>query len=405
MTDNISETITSSLDLEKIAAFLALQPPHKLRTTTLHNAWLQPMRGLSGGVMLGPDLDIFRQKKQWKSIDSFDVITTPETCLDGEYIYGGPIGHLHFGHVMAEFVHRIVPSIQRFGAGRFIFVARHRGPDKFETLPSWLQDIFAFLGISSNNIKIINSPCRVEHLHICQQGSCLGGDPEKSYLDLLSSFSSYRIASLNMNEIEPKNIYVSRSNLPPGGNFLGEYYIESLLRKKEVSIVYPEKLYFAQQFATYKAAKKILFCEGSAAHGCQLFGSSDLNDVILIGKREISTYKKVLTSRSKKFHVQSGNKFLGSLFRNPKGQPLKHRGIHMFDMNHIISTLQTHQFADISQIFCHEDYITAVKNDFNKYIQYCMGLPALKIGEYSEISEFIGNFDRIINECRAPISF
>ena len=226
-------TPTSSMDLQRIAEFLARQPQHELQSTTVHGARVQPMRGLSGGVLLNPEWKLLRQQKKWHPIDDFDETLQHEDYIDDEYIYGGPIGHLHFGHVMAEFVHRLVPSIQSFGSGKFLFAARYRGPNNFDQMPEWFQQILSFLGLNKHNTKIINHPTRVKRLHICQQGSCLGGDPDHSYLNLLSAFSSRRIIDLTPARIAPRKIYVSRSNLSPGGNFLGEHYIESLLEERE----------------------------------------------------------------------------------------------------------------------------------------------------------------------------
>lgn len=382
-------------DAERLASFLAGQPQHGLQSTILNAAQVQPMRGFSGGVCLGSEWDALRQQRGWKTIDSFDDRLEENSIIEGEYIYGGPIGYLHFGHVMAEFVHRIVPSLQRFGSGRFLFVAREGARTGFADQPNWFRDILGFLGLGAHNTLIVNAACRVERLRICQQGSCLGGPAEKSYLDLLQAFSEHRLAELGHSSWNKhRKVYVSRSRVPHGGNFLGEQYIEKLLHERGFHILYPETVPFVQQIWTYAHAQQLIFCEGSAAHGCELFGTGSLNEVLLLGKREVDTYTRVLAPRSKTFHAQRGHRLVGSLRREANGQALPHRGVHLFDIPHLLLDLREKMFADLEPLFDAAAYEATVKDDLYRYMAYCLQQPRATLASPTEIAEFLLEFDR-----------
>jgi len=395
-TDIAEQTpVTLNDDAERLAAFLAGQPQHGLSSTILNDARVQPMRGVSGGVCLGSEWDALRQQRGWKPADSFDDCPGEDTIIEGEYIYGGPMGHLHFGHVMAEFVHRIVPSLQRFGSGRFLFVAREGARTGFAQQPHWFQDILGFLGLGAHNTLIVNAACRVERLRICQQGSCLGGPSEKSYLDLLQAFSEHRLAELGHSSWNKHaKVYVSRSRVPHGGNFLGERYMEKLLHQRGFHILYPETVPFVQQIWTYAHAQQLIFCEGSAAHGCELLGTRSLNEVLLIGKRELGTYTRVLAPRSKKFHAQKGHRLLGSLVRNANGSVVIHRAIHLFDVPHLLSDLREKMFADLEPLFDAAAYEATVKEDLYSYMAYCLQRPRAGVASPTEIADFLMEFDR-----------
>ncbi len=65
------------------------------------------------------------------------------TPLDEEFVYGGCLYH-HFGHFTAEFIHRILPSLQVYPTLRIIFllgapVISRRGVPQFITdiFPTW----------------------------------------------------------------------------------------------------------------------------------------------------------------------------------------------------------------------------------------------------------------------------
>src|SRR5271165_342933 len=66
--------------------------------------------------------------------------------LEGEWNYVGPVHH-HFGHVMAEMVHRILPSMQMFKWGNWLAVTGPGAGTMFVDLPPAYRAAVGFLGV------------------------------------------------------------------------------------------------------------------------------------------------------------------------------------------------------------------------------------------------------------------
>jgi hypothetical protein len=358
---------------DRVATLARAATPHGLKTATFSNAKLQAFRGpvlrFQGGPVPPPDDDSFRHRRGGKPADGFETALAGATKLSGEYIYAGPLYH-HFGHFLAEFVHRILPSHQTFGPHPFILLASKGANKNFDKIPTWIRQILEFLGITPNNCIIINQDTEVETLHVAETGSHLGAYAESSYLDFLKDFSRNRIQDYAGRWPSHRKIYVSRSGIEHGGNFLGERYLEALLRDVGYHIMKPETLSFAHQAWLYMHAEEIIFCEGSACHGCELFGSGTLGRVFLLAKRELNTFTRVLRPRSREFHASHGHPIVGTLGRNQDGVPLAHVGVHLLDPPPLIKALHEGGFADLRTTFSRDAYLKAASADLLAYIRF-----------------------------------
>jgi hypothetical protein len=143
---------------DRVVTLARTAAPHDLETATFSAAKLQAFRGpvlrFQGGIVPPPDDDSFRHFRGGKTVDGFETNLDYANNLKGEYIYGGPLYH-HFGHFMAEFVHRILPSHQTFGQHTFVFLTAKGENNKFEKIPPWIQGILDFTGINSINSIIV----------------------------------------------------------------------------------------------------------------------------------------------------------------------------------------------------------------------------------------------------------
>ena len=186
-----------------------------------------PGIGFRGGVVLEEQDNRLRHQRHGAPYDSFDPDAEYHHRVHGEFLYGGPVCR-HFGHFMAEMVHRIVPSILLHGGLPFIFVtlaAKGDGVASLEMIPGYAQDVLRLLGIQENTFLLIDKNSIVDHLFVVQQGSHLGGPPEPGYLDDLREYIEPRLDAIHEGEKRPKKVYVSRKGMG-GGFFLGEGYLE-----------------------------------------------------------------------------------------------------------------------------------------------------------------------------------
>src|SRR5579863_2784207 len=91
-----------------------MQPVQALNHRVFDNirvqAFHQPLLDFLGGpVLLDPADTQLRHQRHDSASDTFDENAEFNKYLAGEWVYIGPKYH-HFGHIMAEMVHRIAPS-------------------------------------------------------------------------------------------------------------------------------------------------------------------------------------------------------------------------------------------------------------------------------------------------------
>jgi hypothetical protein len=200
-----------------------------------------------------------------------DLLPTLMPCLaeiDENAIWGGYI-HPHFGHLIAEHLTRVLPSMHARPDDLVLF-ALQQGQDP-QAVPTYFYDVLQWYGLPIERIRIIAQPTMVRRLSVVPQGEVLWGKgPDKSYLELLETLSAH-------NGLDPKRediVYVGRSGLVTQGqgSHLGEGYLIRHLQDMGVTIIDPAKLGLRAQLEYYAGAKTLIFAEGSAIHGRQLLG-------------------------------------------------------------------------------------------------------------------------------------
>lgn len=191
-----------------------------------------------------------------------------------EAIYAGPIW-LHFGHFIAECVHRLHAAYRPALADLPIFFHRRH----VQPLPDWTLDIFSILQIDRNRIEFIDQPTRFGILHVPTQGRLLNGRAvHHQYRDL---FPPKRFRSPTLG---PKRIYVSRSRHRFSGSYLGESYVEEALAAVGFTVIYPEAVPVGELVNHFENAESLIFAEGSAIHVLEICGRIDAS-VFVIGRR------------------------------------------------------------------------------------------------------------------------
>ena len=113
----------------------------------------------------------------------------------------------------------------------------------------------------------------------------------------------------------------------------------------------------------------LIFAEGSACHGVELFGADGLAHTILLNRRNKARnpFAGVLASRSRRFDEFAGNPLLGSAHRGDGGVPLLHRGVTALALRELAAFLDAAGVARLGEL-PHADYLAAAQADLDRYL-------------------------------------
>jgi hypothetical protein len=349
----------------------------ELAHATIDQARVQVFGELfNGGPVLGEDRFSVRLRhtRYRRPVDQFDPQATYSHHLPGDWIYGGP-AHEHFGHVMSEMVHRLLPSRRLFGDGGIIFIGTEDDEPVtgFESLPTFFQEILDYLAIDPDSVRVLHRNHIVERLHIVEQGSDFGSGPKPGYLAELRRFSVPRLQGMAGLPGPPADaVYVSRSGIEPSGGFLGERLLDEALEAAGFRIFRPEVHPFAVQLAVYRRAKLLLFAEGSACHGTELLGKAMMRTCLLLSRREshLDIFSGILAPRARVFGQIEVGRTIGTAVAHPEdGQPLDHLGVSLIDAAQLSAFLLSHGAAAPIGLDGAR-YAEAARQDFATYLDW-----------------------------------
>ncbi|WP_112664590.1 glycosyltransferase 61 family protein [Microvirga flavescens] len=332
-----------------------------------------PPQGWRGGLVLGDGEEDarLRQTRSRKPVDSFDPAAEYPSILEGSYVYAGATYH-HFGHVMAEMVHRIIPSKAHVRDPHWVLVTTPKYPrNTFEKLFDWLKPIYEFLELNESNVSVLNQNTIVSELFVCEQGSDYGGGAKPGYLDLLADYTHGRLDKLHGAQKSNGRIYVSRSAYGSPGSILGERYVERILAAEGFEVFHPENCSFTEQMDTYRKAELLVFPEGSACHGVELLGTGSLGRCVFLNRRHnhIQIFRKTLEPRATEFLLFDKNVTLGSLAANPAtGNPLEHLGVSLFDFDALVEFFRNTGLASMRGA-TRRDYLEEAERDLFRHIE------------------------------------
>jgi len=313
-----------------------------------------------------------RHTRGWVPADGFDAEATFDLELAGTYFYGG-LTYIHFGHVMAEIVHRILTTRQHFRERPWIFMG-NLDPAPicgFAALPATMQAALTFLGVAPESVLFLRRGARVERLQIAEPGSDLGGGPKPGYLSLLRVHAECRLNALHESGSPHRRVYVSKSNLSPAGSFLGERYLESQLAEDGYMVFHPEQHPLSWQMEVYRRSEVLIFGEGSACHGTELLGSNMLQTCVYLERqpKHREVFRRLLEPRSEVFQALHGAHALGTALGHPHtGDPLDHTGVWVFDVDALLPFLRERGLARLAN-FQKSAYLAAAQADLDAYLR------------------------------------
>lgn len=246
--------------------------------------------------------------------------------LREEFLYGGCLTG-HYGHFVAEFVHRVVPSLKEFPDLRVIYIGVPglAAPQ----MASFAEQVLAYLGLPKDKVLVVDKPVRVRCLHVFPQQECLGGSaPSPEYLADLTQIQQNRFPMLASSD---QPVFVSRSKQKKG--LAGEVALDELFREAGALIYHPEEHSVMHQLETYLSHRRLLFSEGSALHTLQLLGQVPAQVTVL--KRRSGRMGRVfLQSRVRSLEYFSLGS-VGLACEISAGRLAGWKGLSFIDPNHL----------------------------------------------------------------------
>lgn len=212
---------------------------------------------VAGGISNPSVLPDFARHHRGGRIADTDIDTASNGAqLHGCYVWGGCY-HEHFGHFIAEFVHRLWVCNLPENSGKTVLFTAHNTDYQ---LKPFFTDLMGLLGVE--NWLILTEPTTVEELTIGEQGKHLNAPPLTGYFPYLETLA----AKLPSEDTHfPKFVAIMRGHMPNARLAL-ESAIEKHLEEQGYTLFRPEDYSLQQQLQTLLNAEKIIISEGSALH-------------------------------------------------------------------------------------------------------------------------------------------
>ncbi len=312
---------------------------------------------IQGGIVSPSKLPDFARHYRGKRIadcDSNPLSQLPK--LVGKHIWGGCY-HEHFGHFIAEFVHRLwVASLPEYKDVPVIFTAQKAD----YKLHSTFEDLMGYFGIA--NWKILTAPAEIETLIIAEQGSHLNATTKPAYTEWLLTRST---AKQMKNEQSPDKICILRGH-NTGGRLLLEQQLEEVLVERGYTAIRPEKLPLAKQLELLFNAQKIVFSEGSALHLFDLLPKCSTEVAVINRRPNTILANTTLSGKVKRFTIMPEASIVYVPTVSGKKDPNK--ALSYIPIQDIVSFLEVKEFISLSSKLDLKSSEEALKRDFQLYL-------------------------------------
>lgn len=263
----------------------------------------------------------------------------------------------HFGHQIAEFSLRILPSRFASPGARLVFAPMGGGPPWFGALLDWCE-------LPEEHRIFIDRPLQVAQLTVVAQAEQLNGvGPDPAHLDLMDRFIQ---AKPDLPKRDRRTVFVSRAGLQPNrARFAGEAYIEDCARRAGALVIRPEQLLLHEQMRTYMGSTHLVFSEGSALHLLQLAGRQ-FGDVTVLGRRPKDNFISFVAPRTTRYrHAATCAHLVHGL--RPDGPPSYADGITIPDVPEMFDAFG-HAGADIRSHFDFRAFARVMTDDLMNWL-------------------------------------
>jgi hypothetical protein len=317
-----------------------------------------------------------RHCRRGRPVDVPPAALPPEETLTEPIAWSGAIVR-HFGHQIAEFSTRILPTLRDWPEAVFAFGVKPESEIvSLDTTPRFFTELLAWFGVPPERVRIVSRPMLASRLLVAPQGEqfgALGGDigPTPDYLDAVDEVVRLRLATVHRRG----TLYVSRA--AQRTRFAGEAELERALARAGVEIFRPENFPLQEQLRRYAGAERLLFAEGSALHGLQLLGRG-LGDVCVLTRRAGSTMAAAaIRPRTRSLEYLDFSAGLVHTL-DPSGRPGIHGGLAVLDERRLVGGLET-LGIHVSPHWDATRFRAACDNDAREWISRACSGPSLAI--------------------------
>jgi hypothetical protein len=268
-----------------------------------------------------------------KPLDEEPPKSEPTSTLTGPIAWGSAITW-HFGHQIADFTTRLLPTLAEMPDVRFAFSTHAQA--KLRSIdygPAIFPQILDWYGIPGERVDVIADPTLVERLVVAPQAEqTYGPGPEPWYLDLLDANMRSRLGEVERGG----SLYVSRAG--QRARFAGEAYLEGVLEEAGFRVLRPETVSLEEQLRAYAGAERIVFAEGSAIHGVQLLGRALGNVTVLMRRPDMKLAEAALKPRARSLrYVDAVQGLVHGCDIN--GHPARYYGLSILDPGRLLAAL------------------------------------------------------------------
>lgn len=222
-------------------------------------------------------------------VNASDLLNANLIEITHPVLFGGLFWN-NFGHFLLESLARLWAYDHVRHLDPYILFYLHWVPPKYLEKQNYAYQALAGFNIPHNRILFTNQPVIIKDILIPAQkyGYEYCKNPDNDFMKFIQSF---RYPQTIPNGFESTDkLYVSRSKIPDGaGKPIGEKLFDDYLVSNGYTIFHPELYTLYQQLTIYSRAKKIIFCDGGAIHGCILL--PDLKaEIAIIARRKDADY-------------------------------------------------------------------------------------------------------------------
>jgi hypothetical protein len=234
-------------------------------------------------------------------IDDEPPEAEPTAVLEDRVAWGGAVafwmGQGHYGHQIADFSTRLLPTVSEDPDVRFAFGVKEKFRahlDSFEKMPEFFREILEWYGIGGDRVHLVAEPTLAKQLVVAPQAEQMGGPgPEDWYLDLQDAHTESRLGRVERSG----SLYASRVTQP--SRFAGEAYLESALDGAGFRPFYPERLPLQEKLRAFAGAESMILAESSGLHTAQLMGRALGDITVLVRNPGWKVASEVLAPRAR----------------------------------------------------------------------------------------------------------
>jgi hypothetical protein len=287
-----------------------------------------------------------------------EVTTNPES----PFIFGG-VYQWHFGHTIAEFIHRLwILEHEDFANGTVLFIApkgQTYAVDFFRQAMDYMQ---------VKQWQIIDEPCIIDRMVIAEQGKTLGTVSRPQYTAFLNRLADVNALHDHTDFQKYDKLAILRGHLK-GRRYACEYHLAAYLETQGYHIFYSDNHPLETQLKTIMHAKDIIISDGSACHLFDMLPVTNAKICFLSRSQKTKLATHSLQPKARSVHCFT-DVINVVIPLNDKGKQQKSKALLFADLDKIIAFLKQHNFLD-------------------------HGAPAITAPPYiADIEDFIKNLDK-----------